>query len=198
MPLRYYLNMKIRSILTILLGLLVSQSSQAAITLYIDDANERFWFDGSDTGSPFFLTKGLTWNEQTPTGDWEEGVGLGISGAFDVVGNTPSSFEINLERYSVTGNVLNIIVWFEDIGACTITADSSFIFNYSDFGADWSQDLRSGFVGYIGSSLPLVTGSGFHNISVANGAVPEPSTYASIAGLGALGLALLRRRNRSR
>jgi hypothetical protein len=46
------------------------------------------------------------------------------------------------------------------------------------------------------ASLGLVAGSDFGAVSVSVSAVPEPSTYAAIAGLGVFGFAAYRRRHR--
>ncbi len=60
MPMVFHIDMKTSCILSSLIGLLLAQNAQAVITLYIDDANEQFWFEGIDTGIPYSGTKALT------------------------------------------------------------------------------------------------------------------------------------------
>jgi autotransporter-associated beta strand protein len=93
-----------------------------------------------------------------------------------------------------------------DLGAGVINFDDFSFTTGAGFGAG-SYTLISGatsLTGTLGSSLTGVFGGGYTGtlalsgndltLSVAGSAIPEPSTYAALAGAGALALAVLRRR----
>jgi hypothetical protein len=164
--------------------------------LYIDDVNQQFWFDGSAEGSPNSSTLAFTWGDGG-SGDYIDGTWIGITSAFSVTGNDLSSVDLYVNRYSGIGTVIQVGGLVEINDSFGITADSAVKFSFTEMDPLMSEDLRAGFVGCIGSSIDLFAGSGLGQVSVLNGSVPEPSTYAAFAGLCALSAAAYARRRKA-
>ncbi len=73
----------------------------------------------------------------------------------------------------------------------TNPADFSYIYGWASFTRQSSGQITVFDMAYALNGAPIVTGAGVV-------AVPEPAGFASLAGLGALGLAAMRRRRSSR
>lgn len=157
---------------------------------------------GSDSGylSIYLTTANLGYNIGTDSGIWN---GVGYTGG-------SSSFSGGLGNYGPTTDV--VLQLAHDAGARTLTSSYSFDQGATFFDLrtvttdDWLLDPATGF------SLSLFTtnlryGSPSPAYTVASGqayldnfsvtAIPEPSTYAALAGLGAIGFAFWRRPRRA-
>lgn len=142
--------------------------------------------------SPGLLTFGgdLTLNSGSTSAFQIDGTDRGTTyDAVNVAGTTTFGGTLALD-FSTTiadGNVLNL---FGGTGTKTgdfdyITATGSYSGSFTDNNGYWT--LVSG-----GQTLAFSTATG--NLAFGVSAVPEPSTYAALAGLAALGLAFIRRR----
>lgn len=111
---------------------------------------------------------------------------LGLAGAtvFDF-GGTSSSVSFGTTSATWTGSLtINNFV----------TGTSSLKFGTSAVGLSSTDLALITFAGYSNGGAAQINSSGF--VTPTGSAIPEPSTYAALAGLGALGLALYRRRRK--
>jgi hypothetical protein len=135
---------------------------------------------------------------------------LGFTGGFSGNSFTLTADMTGFEDYNPTdfGNFSNFsfaatsrsavsIEWF--LGGSSI-GTSSFNTGSLTTYTDQYLDLPTSFYGSASTLTGVVTGTeafGIDNVQVYGQAVPEPSTYAAIAGFLALGVAAYRRRRRS-
>lgn len=89
--------------------------------------------------------------------------------------------------YSLDGSSFNSVSSFNPVTGWSNTSPASDVTNGFNFGVFGTSTLTTG---TIASGIVYAD-----NFSVS--AVPEPSTYAALAGLGALGLALWRKRRKT-
>lgn len=155
-------------------------TSQAFLTLHIDQVAEELYFSGSDSG----LTNS--------SGDvsWESGAipgatyDLDILSALDLTGLTSPTGTMYFEA---SGDDVSLLV--------NGTTFASTAFTVSGNGtrisfASLISSEKSEFYEIL--SMPLAQGSGASTITVSS--VPEPSAYAAFFGIAALVLAGIRRR----
>ncbi|MBN2163062.1 MAG: PEP-CTERM sorting domain-containing protein [Pontiellaceae bacterium] len=162
-------------------SLLIGLSASADISLKINAADDTFYFEGSDTGSPTEYVL-----------DYQVGYRLGPSHvAYGDLILIDSAFA------EVSGDYSASIATFTDNSGIflafnnpdvfsTLTADNTVHFSY----AGWSEDRKATFEGGIGNSLTLVDGSGFSSIAIE--AVPEPATIGLVGLLGGALIAVRR------
>jgi len=187
-------------------ALFAVSSANAAISLVIDADANQFWFNGSATGTLGTdemngdTFSELYWKDVEGTTSGYEVYAPGLSSAFTLTSSAnPQDSYIYVYKESSYGLTFSMM-WDSELsdGSVTITADNTVKFDYSTtFESWWDSTYESIFEGYVGSTLTLSNGNDFGNIAVvSSSAVPEPATYAGLAGLGALGLVLLRRRRK--
>jgi hypothetical protein len=171
--------------------LLAASSATASISLVIDSASNKFWFTGSDTGILQFNGDDQyesVWYNGSTSGSESD---ASVSDSFSI--NSDSSFA-GFELINDSGTSGIILMIFNHHlypGDVTITADSSVKYDFSVLGGG-DASYEPIFESCIGKTLQLNEGTDFTSIDVVG--VPEPATYAGFAGIGALVLALIRRR----
>lgn len=175
-----------------------STYSQAQLILNVAPSTQTFWFTGSTEGNGYhaesigmFL---VGWSEKSDSGD---GVVEEIS-IDSMVSSSNGAFYYTAFGYDTTEEFESIILgfyWSDAQGQFnTITGlGEAQAASYSSFSTEAIAALEGL------TSLPLhpsIAVSGFDNLSVVTGisAVPEPSTYAMIAGIAMLGFVVWRRR----
>lgn len=175
-----------RSCFTILALLVGFSSAQAQLVLNIDSSTETFWFSGSDTGTP---TPG---GAESPQVFWRLGSLTGTSGVVTAAAGVDTANNVGVQVYDNgdSNYGYNIQMTFPTDSEQTISGNSV-SFSY----ASQTAAFKTGLNALAGSSIPRFTGSGFSAIQVS--AVPEPSSFAALAGLFALGTVALRRRPRT-
>lgn len=175
--------MKKLSFAFVFLALLAPVASlRAEITMHIDTTGDTLWFSGSDTGTlqPFIIGQYTSWT-------------IGANGYPDDQLNLSSAFtasttagEIGQFHAFPAGLEIDLIT-LAGASNCTFTANPAQIFSYSTLVQPQKNYLES----LVGQSLAnAYPGSGFGSMQVA---IPEPSTYALIAGVGVFGVAAFRR-----
>jgi hypothetical protein len=209
-----------RLLFTSILALFCFGKSSAQVVLTIDWSNpSAVKFTATGNNSAINYPGGTTWSFvegvallgffTTPVNvqDLDGGVATTTSNLTDGANNATatSTFDrlsswndLNPSFYPNNGNGSDLTLW-NDPGNTGMT----FFTTSSAFYGEAIFDL-SGYPGFT-SLFPALNATGNVGIWNANGtlgtwqvvgaaAIPEPSTYAALAGLGALGLAMLRRR----
>jgi hypothetical protein len=176
-----------KSVLRVVFALVLSVSlhASASIVMRVDTENENFYFEGSDTGNAEHDSELEMYTlrfHTAPTGPTSvtstENINVGASFAetagqsFTFMSRLPYSY-LDLDLYPVS-----------DI--TTLTADPGVKHSYASWGADHKALLE----GNIGGVLPLISGSGYSDISIQT--VPEPSVIGLVALVGG-GLFAVRR-----
>lgn len=166
---------------TIAITLLIHLTGVAAhadLILNIDTSNEEFFFTGSDTitlnGSEVVWRIGPSNSPSTS---------INLSSAIDIAGNTPISPSQLLQ---LSGNRTSVYYEFISTGNPTFTGNGTRL-SY----ALASNDEAAFLEGLIGSSIPLVQGTGGAPIQVQG--VPEPSSFLLLP-LALVALAIKRQR----
>ncbi|MBC8009235.1 MAG: PEP-CTERM sorting domain-containing protein [Burkholderiales bacterium] len=126
----------------------------------------------------------------TPTADLN-----GATAGFITPGSTLYTLKLAVTNTAPGTYSLSFGVF--DSAGTTQFGSSATVASYSIASLTTTTDLdANGFYG-IRSRIPLISGTttvGFDNFAITSSAIPEPSTYAALAGLGVLGLAASRRR----
>lgn len=120
---------------------------------------------------------------------------LNITGSLNITATNASPFAINLTSLT-TGNAAGNVINFNSAAnySYTIATASGGI---SGFGADKFTLNTSSFSNALDGGTWSLAQSGNHlNLNFTASAIPEPSTYAALAGLAALALAVHLRRRR--
>lgn len=160
--------------------------ASAELTLNIDTGAKTISFSGTDSGNAEYIENMYFWI------GWSieySGSALGQSIYFE-----STAFEEVIDSayldvsFGVDGgtNGLTLVV-INDVDITTLTGTGTAI-SYSSLNATCQGVLE----GYIGSTIPLIFGSGYSDINIAS--IPEPATIALLA---AGGTALLRRNKKS-
>lgn len=160
--------------------------ASAQLILHVNPVNETFWFTGSDTGSRD--------NSGFPEIQWitsSNGTGIPgvlheVSGAFTTLPGfvSPPTMQEGANGFDLRFGVYSFTSF-------AITG-SGVAFDYSGYNAGAKLYFNSA------STIPLNFGSGFHEITVMQSAIPEPSTCALVCGAGALaGTVIFRRRKKT-
>ncbi len=155
---------------------------RAEITMHIDAAGDRLWFSGSDAGTlqPFIIGQYTGWTIGANGYPAEQ---LDLSPAFTASTTTGDIGQF----FSYSGGLEISLIALAGASNCTFTANPAQVFSYSGFAQPQKDYLES----LSGQSLAnAYPGSGFGSMQVA---IPEPSTYAVIVGVGVLGFAAFRR-----
>ena len=118
----------------------------------------------------------------------------GIIGSPQIVSTAATTLMIS---YDAGAETLSYSYDIDTVGVngATFTAIPSYTQNIGSSGLNWNMlggDFAILLVGSSGNTLLTAPDAYFSNFSAT--AVPEPSTYAAITGLAALGLAFIRRR----
>lgn len=118
-------------------------------------------------------------------GDWRIYNDAGLYGQFNYVGSiADGSYDL---VSGITGD--SVADGFVTLTFHNLVAGEYFIVvGGADFGAQLTETATHG---TLGNAFPT------YGVSVSVTAIPEPSAFAGLAGLGALGLAALRRRGRA-
>lgn len=163
---------------------------------FVSDARENYRVS---LGGVF--TAGPSVSVATGVGDVNQGATLALSGlAIDVDFGTGYAFDANLDTLLVT-NDANFEI-FSTVGALggdfTALASLDFVDGSTLFAA-LSTDSATSSLYTINTATGAATlvgafGTGVTAIAINPSAIPEPSTFAALAGLAALGLAASRRR----
>lgn len=156
--------------------------ADAGLVLTIDTTTQTAFLSGTDTGTPSgfsFIT-------------WLAGSGGTASQASNNAVVTSSSSSVTVgQLFASDTDRVGVQFFMSNMSMTTLTSVPSEIFDYSSFTAAQQATLE----GTIGTSIPLLNGSGFMSLnSVA--AVPEPSSIGMF-GLG-VGIAFVRRRRKRR
>lgn len=173
--------------------LFVCSTASAAFELRLNTATQEFALFGSDSGTPGVFGEGeVAWRLLNLGGSGDGAVGYDNDIAFSTSVGTPGNSFLGYDLRIVSGTVgSGSIILFTGMSSQdpqTLTGSGVFqsYSAISDAGAITRLEST------IGQSLSLVTGTGFSSVSVT--AVPEPSTYAMLFAVAALGLALWRRK----
>lgn len=167
-----------RIVLTVGLVFALVAGASAELTLNIDTGAKTISFSGTDSGNGLDIgIYLLTWN----IGSGASSQHIDIAGtAFEEVIES-ESFQVDFNAVDGTGGLwLN----FDDYVDITTLTGTGTAISYSGLDSDHQGILE----GYIGSKIPLYTGSDYSSINVAS--IPEPATLGLLA---AGGIALLRR-----
>lgn len=133
----------------------------------------------------------------TNSGRWNTG-----TSNFTLVPNATSFADATdvLLRLAWNASAQDLLAQYSTDGGTTFLTERTFDLNGADFGigAPYNNAFALYLVGHTSAlgSTPVTSGQ-VHVDDFVLTAVPEPSTYAMLAGLGALGLALRRRRARA-
>jgi hypothetical protein len=151
--------------------------------MVIDTSADELWFLNSDTGSP--VDSGginATWATGATTND-----PLDISSAVGATGM--GGFTLYTDHGS---SAVQLTATFASTASVTINGlGSGNSISYTSLSSSNQAFLE----GLVSSAVPLFNGTDFTQIVVVDSsAVPEPSTYATLASLGILGFAVCRRR----
>lgn len=160
--------------------------SKGELTLYLMVDAEKFYLTGSDAGTAVISGFGnkVIWGTNSTTGITT----LGFS-ALDIASASPIQFDSVLNEIGGENSSSNVFfkLNFTNPGTTTITAGNTPTpQSYSSLPTDIKNNLKS----KIGSSLSLVTGTGFSSLRI----VPELSTYSIFASLGTFALCIGRRK----
>lgn len=189
---------------TLILGLVMAlatcHAARADLVLVLDTATKNFWFDGSATGTPVYDPFSQAYEAW-----WYAGSG-GTTESFDAVGSTYLSPSGNtfatpnsgfLRAFDGAGSRVALSLFFASGNSVSL---SGLGVNSAGSYADWGVDQQGRLEAYIGSNLPLQTGSGFGNLAVTSGSIgiPEidPAGMGSVLALVTGALGLLERRGR--
>lgn len=173
--------------------LIAASTAQAQLVLNVDSTLKLFWFTGSDSG-----VTGSSGNSGIIS--WSLGSSDNTAHAF-----TPSALITSTSTHNTgflrvadfSGYEVRVEIYNAPaLTAVTLTGrGTSFTYDYSGFGAFEKSVLETP------ATLALVTGagqaSGFASMSVTLSSIPEPSTYAAMAGALIFGGAISLRRWRS-
>jgi len=171
-----------------------STYSQAQLILNVAPSTQTFWFTGS-TGGDGYLAEPIdwylvTWTEKAVSNDGVEEL-ISID---SMVSSSNGAFEATGFGYDTSEGFESILVSFMWPSAAgefnTITGlGEAQAASYSSFSTEAIAALEGLTSLPLSSNYPV---SGFDNITVS--AVPEPSTYALIAGIAMLGFVGWRRK----
>lgn len=127
---------------------------------------------------------------------WVNGIVSGVQTAPGAIGSVPIELDQVVTSNFVAGNFVEVAFTNADFVSSSTLA-SPYQVSFSGAGL-FNPGAISNFALYWGN--PVFGGSDFvlqSTMSAVGSAVPEPSTYATIFGLAALGFAAYRRRQRS-
>ena len=134
---------------------------------------------------------GFVSGNDTLLGKWSVDSSVGAPGAFDA-----SLAGIVLDASIVAGKSI-AIYWFPSLTVASAAPTAGAAYGtFTD--ASWVIPADGSTVSFpfetvaIGGSLP--DSAGVASLTIAGSVIPEPSTYAALAGVAVLGLAALRRR----
>lgn len=172
------------------IGLCPATVAWAQLTIHVDTSVKEYYLDGSatgavggdeETGYQVFWNNGQPFNGGFPT--------FLSQAAFIVTGNTASNFTMFIHG---NGNI-NGVLEFTSGSPVTLTGNAAVRYDYSGWAPGVIMELES--KAAFGEMVAVINGSPNFALGFATAAVPEPSTYAVIVGIGALlGAALFRRR----
>jgi len=181
-------------------ALFAVSSANAAISLVIDADTNQFWFTGSDTGTMIGggmpPSYGVGWVDDGGQHSGSTAPAGGLKTAFTIGASSADYVSLGLYSDGATGISFGLSSYSNPGFPVTIMADESVVFDMETVFSGWNATYETIFESFIGSSLTMNEGSGFSSVSVM-APVPEPSSYAALAGLGALGLIALRRRRKA-
>lgn len=161
----------------------------ADLVLHIDTATEQFSFSGSDSGTPNVINQ-IGWILDSGFGGAGQLLPPVVSG-FDTAGATLEGtfFQVRSGPPDLVLLLNFDAVGPGPIGSVTITGNGS-SFSYAALSAPQKADFES----FVGSTVPLFSGTGASSLSVQGPAVvPEPGSIACI-GITCLSLVAIRRR----
>lgn len=169
------------------IGLLCPIVTQAQLVMTVNSATKTLSFGtSSDTGSPTGPTGALAYWEVDFGSFTANNVSLDISSALQTDGATASNAELTFDSSSTPYVAVSV---FEGTSYTSVAGNGTSI-DYSGLNAGLITALES--LAGSNTALPLQSGSSFSAIQTT--LVPEPATYALLAGGGALGLCALQRR----
>ncbi len=175
--------------LCLLASLSVSAIAQAQLVLRVDPTSKTLWMEGSDSGSSA-NTNSVMWQ----TGSVSAGY-YGIAPlTTDFVSITTDNFFIRQLLFNDQTSPTEFNLTFAGGNADNydfVGGGQANAISYASISAGQQSLLEEG------RTLLLGYGSGFSSIAVQVGAasaVPEPSTYALLFGVGAFGCVACRRR----
>lgn len=176
-----------RLILAVLAILPLSLPSRAEIILTLDTTTRTLWFSGSDTGT----LSSLYWWDFT---GWAEGKLSNPYGTLDITDafsfSSGTTYGASLMISSSAIEIDTIASGAGSTDTVTISAAGSTVsFDYSGLSSAYIAYLES----LIGSTIDPPSDSDFSALRV----IPEPATYALIAGCATLSWVLIRRRRHS-
>lgn len=179
--------------------LLATASLRAAFTLYVDTATEEYYFSGSGVVN-MPAGKGtigaVEWKSGTPSGPSDRMYTVNpASYSFSpttTVLDEPRFIDVGLTDDVTPLPYIFFVLVVDPGGTFTVTFNPSAKSSY----AGLSQPYKDIFfeAALTGVVLTETFVGGNPTITMALASVPEPSTYAALAGLSILGLAVLRRR----
>lgn len=171
----------------------LATTAHAQLVLNVDSDSQTFWFTGSDTGTPTDIGSAdiVRWTAGSGSQDSHDITTAGL-----LNGSPGDVSDFHLYISGANGDKIFFRIEFDAPGETTLTGTGS------SFAFDYGNSLSS-FKGALLEDLSLTSiptweqDNTFSAISVNHiSAVPEPSTYALLASLFALGFTGARRRVR--
>jgi hypothetical protein len=169
----------------ITIGSLVGEAN-AALTLNIDTATERYWLTGSSTGQFGAFFENATW----VIGSNSSRTDVGLVGDLTGIATTINSVSIISGGIGASGSGFTFNIKANSTDMTTITGSGEdFAIDYSGVAQAFKDNFESGLL--TGFSNSETEGSTFGTLNIV--AVPEPSA-ALLLGVGVLGFVTRRRR----
>lgn len=197
----HFKTMPSKSTIALFIGMFVTGSTWAALEVdliytgnFVDSHSGLIQFTGSsDPGTPTQVdTARATWKEPTTLFINDSGVSFSANTS-TVLTSTNSSFEpISgiIFRYDSTRVILEMEVNLQTDAETTLTGLNTAL--APDFNEAFFWESIASRVGTSTTLQPDFFGSGFGDVAV--NFVPEPGTWVTMAGLGALTIALIRKK----
>jgi hypothetical protein len=144
---------------------------------------------GSDTLDSSFFTAGLTLSAGSTIGDYYVAAYNSVAGGFGT--SVPGNASFNIGTGGTAAEDYFYVVAFSNHSTASVTLAGGNTFGLLS-GSDWQIDSNNGATESYGAQLEQFSTINGAQFTVA--AVPEPSSYALLGGLLALGCVMLRRR----